>query len=230
MKDQEPEETIGIFKFWYEKLLMRVSFAFAFFAFLGVFVYAYFTEITLENPGDTAPFVGNLTNQVSQKSLAESQSLPLDTAHRTDSELKEWITTAISESMFFDSTNYSTIKQQVSPYFTASGMKQYDDYLRSSGILNNIQQNNYRMSIFIEDKPLLMNSLEMEGVYRWLYRLPLTISFVPRNTVTLQESRNNIVNRKMNLQIQLRRVRLQGNPDAVQIESWNMSARRGQAL
>lgn len=227
MKEQEPEETVGIFKFWYEKLLMRVSFAFAFFAFLGVFVYAYFTEIMLVNPGDTAPFVGNLTSEVSQESLAESQTLPLDKAHRTDRELKEWIMTAISEAMFFEANTYDQIKGQVSDYFTASGMKQYDDYLRSSGILDNITKNNSRMSIFIEDSPLLLNSLEIDGVYRWLYRMPLTISFIPRNTTTLQAGRNNIVNRKMNLQIQLRRVRLPHNPDAVQIESWEMSARRG---
>ncbi len=227
MKDQEPEETVGIFKFWYEKLLMRVSFAFAFFAFLGVFVYAYFTEIMLVSPGDTAPFVGSLTSEVSQKSLAESQTLPLEKAHRTDRELTEWIMTAVSESMFFEANNYNQVKSQISDYFTASGMRQYDEYLRSSGILDNITKNNYRMSIFIEDNPLLLNALEMEGVYRWLYRLPLTISFVPRDTITLQENRNNIVNRKMTLQLQLRRVRLPHNPDAVQIESWNMSARRG---
>lgn len=227
MKDQEPEETVGIFKFWYEKLLMRVSFAFAFFAFLGVFVYAYFTEIMLESPGDTAPFVGNLTSEVSQKSLAESQTLPLDKAHRTDRELKEWITIAVSESLFFQASNYDQIKKQVEEYFTPSGIQQYDEYFRSSGILDNIQKNKYRMSVFIEDHPLLQNGLEIEGVYRWLYKMPLTISFIPRDTITLQENRNDIVNRKMNLQIQLRRVRLPNNPDAVQIESWQMTARRG---
>jgi len=220
------DETNNIFKFWYEKLMMRVSFAFAFFAFIGVFIYAYFTEIMLELPGETAPFMSSQNAEGFSESLEEAQTLPLNAPHRTDRELKVWITTAISEAMFLESEDLSQTKAAAEKYFTTAGWKQYEDYLRSSGTLDSIRKNKYRMSIFIEQQPLLMNGVEIQGVYRWLYQLPLTISFIPQNTVDLLSARNDIVNRKMTLRVQLRRVRLPNDPDALQIESWNMTTRR----
>lgn len=222
----DSDETNNIFKFWYEKLMMRISFAFAFFAFLGVFVYAYFTEIMLELPGETAPFMAFQNPEGFSETLEEAQTLPLNSPHRTDKELKVWITTAVSEAMFIDSADLTKVKGAAQKYFTAAGWKQYEDYLRSSGILKSIRQNNYRMSIFIEEQPLLMNAVEMQGVYRWLYQFPLTISFIPRDAYNLLESRQDIVNRKMTLRVQLRRVRLPNDPDAIQIESWTMNSRR----
>lgn len=220
-------ETNNIFKFWYEKLMIRISFAFAFFAFIGVFVYAYFTEVMLELPGETAPFMVSQNNsQGFSETLAESQTLPLHSAHRTDRELKVWITTAVSESMFIDSADLNKVRESSARYFTAAGWKQYEDYLKSSGILDSIKNNNYRMSIFIEEQPLMMNGVVMQDVYRWLYQLPLTISFIPQDTIDLLSNRQNIVNRKMTLRVQLRRIKLPNDPDAVQIESWNMTARK----
>jgi len=220
------EETNNIFKFWYEKLMMRVSFAFAFFAFLGVFVYAYFTQIMMEIPGETAPFMASQNPEGYTETLAEAHTLPLNSPHRTDRELKAWINTAVSEAMFIDSSNLTKVRDKAQKYFTAAGWKQYEDYLNSSGILKSLDQNSYRMSIFIEEQPLLMNSLEIEGVYRWLYQLPLTISFIPRNAINLLDSQQDIVNRKMTLRVQVRRVRLPNDPDAMQIESWTMNTRR----
>lgn len=222
---QAEEETNSIFKFWYEKLLMRFSFTFAFFAFIGVFIYAYFTEVLVELPGETAPFIVE-QNMGFSESLAEAQTLPLDQPHRTDRELKVWITTAVSEALFFDADNYNENKKIAGRYFTASGLKQYEDYLLSSGVLDSLKKNSYRMSVFIEEQPLLMNSLEMQDVYRWLYQLPLTISFIPKDASSLLGNRKDIVNRKLSLRIQLRRVRLPDDPDAIQIESWAMSTRR----
>lgn len=220
------DETNNMFKFWYEKLMMRVSFAFAFFAFIGVFIYAYFTEVMLELPGETAPFMASQNPEGFNESLEEAQTLPLNAPHRTDRELKVWITTAISEAMFLESEDLTKTKAAAEKYFTTAGWKQYEEYLRSSGTLDSIRKNKYRMSIFIEQQPLLMNGVEIQGVYRWLYQLPLTISFIPQNTVDLLSARNDIVNRKMTLRVQLRRVRLPNDPDALQIETWNMSARR----
>ena len=214
------------FKFWYEKFLMRFSFIFAFCAFLGVFVYAYYTEITVKLPGDIAPFSETLSMSPTTESLAEVHSLPLHKPHRTNKELQGWINTVVSESLFFDYDNYKEVQEVLKKYYTASGYKQYQNYIATAEILKSLRQNNYRMSVFVEAQPLLLNGQEMKNIYRWLYQLPITISYLPRNSNNLLRSSQDMVNRKLTLTLQLRRARLPDNPDAIQIESWTVSGRR----
>lgn len=214
------------FKFWYEKFLMRFSFIFAFFAFLGVFVYAYYTEITVKLPGDIAPFSETLSLSPTTQSLAEVHSLPLHKPHRTNKELQGWINTVVSESLFFDSDNYKEVQDVLKKYYTTSGFKQYQDYVASAEILKSLRQNNYRISVFVEAQPLLLNGQEMKNIYRWLYQLPITISYLPRNSNSLLRNAKDMVNRKLTLTLQLRRARLPDDPDAIQIESWTVSGRR----
>lgn len=207
-----------MFKFWYEKFLFRFSFAFAFLAFLGVFVYAYFTEITIKSPGEIAPFSEKLVMEGTNTIAPEQRSLPLEKAHRTDKELKNWVNTVVSESLSFNTDSLSKVTQDVRSYYTVSGFKQYQDYLTSSGIIDSINKNNYQMGVYAEQPPLLMNGSSIKGVYRWLYQIPITVSFL--------QNGKNIANRELTLRVQIRRVKLEEDPNAIQIESWTVSARR----
>ena len=214
------------FKFWYEKFLMRFSFIFAFFSFIGVFVYAYYTEITVKLPGEVAPFSETLSMSPTSLTGMEEQTSPLSKAHRTNRELQSWINTVVSESLFFDYDNYKDVHQSIRPYFSEGGFSQYKKYLETAEVLQSLQQNNFRISVFVESQPLLLNDQVMKDVYRWLYQLPITISYLPRDSNNLLQSSKNMVNRKLTLTVQLRRVRLPDDPNAVQIESWAVTGRR----
>lgn len=215
-----------MFKFWYEKFLMRFSFVFAFVAFLGVFVYAYLTEITLKRPGKVAPFSSTLIGARDDVVLPEQRFLPLEKPHRTNKELQNWLSMVISESLSFDKQSYLGVSKNIRPYFTNSGFRQYLTYLKSAGIIDSVKTNNYRISVYVENPPLLQNSLAIDGVYRWLYQLPVTVSFLPRGTSNLGYGNKNMVNRKLTLNVQIRRVKRPDNPNAVEIESWSVTGRR----
>lgn len=214
------------FRFWYEKFLMRFSFIFAFCAFLGVFVYAYYTEISYKSPGSIAPFSESLSLSPTMQSIAETQTLPLNKAHRTNRELQGWINTVVSESLFFDTDNYDQMQSNIKKYFTDGGYKQYQEYLSSAQVLQSLRQNNYRMSVFVEAQPLLLQDMVLKDVYRWLYELPITISYLPRNSNNLLRSSKDMINRKLTLRLQIRRVRLPDDPDALQIEIWTVKGRK----
>lgn len=205
-------------KFWYEKFLFRFSFAFAFLAFLGVFVYAYYTEITLTSPGEVAPFTEQLIQDGSSTIEPEQRALPLEKAHRTDKELKNWINTVVSESLSFNKNSLSKVSEDVRVYYTNAGFKQYQEYLTSSGIIESVNNNGYQMGVYMEQPPLLLNGSSIKDVYRWLYQIPITVSFL--------QNGQNIANRELTLRVQIRRVKLEEDPNAVQIESWTVSARR----
>lgn len=224
----EQEEQNQFFKFWYENFLIRFSFVIAFTAFLGIFAYAFYTEVTYEPPGETAPFLNTMMREQesTNQSLAEAQSRPLNEAHLSDREIKTWLNTVIAEALTFDSNSYTANKNNISLYMTKSGMQAYEGYLQSAGVLKSLRDSQYRMSVFLEGQPLLINSVVIEDVYRWLYQMPVTLSFIPLSTTDLNRNAGEIVNRKLTLRVQMRRVRLPDNPDAIQIESWDFSVRR----
>ena len=214
-----------MFKFWYEKLLMRMSFAVAFLSFLGVFVYAYIAEVTFKSPGETAPFTETLIDDNANVILPDQRALPLEKQHRTNKELQAWTSMAVSESLSFDEDDYAAVSQKIRTYYTGEGFQQYQDYLISSGVIESLKKNNYRMRVFVEQPPLLLNGSTIKNIYRWLYQLPVTISFLPRDSYD-PLGRSGMINKQINLRLQVRRVKLPDDPAAIQIETWSVTGRR----
>lgn len=215
-----------MFQFWYEKFLMRFSFIVAVIAFFGVFVYAYLTEESIQLPTEKAPFSEDmLLVDGGQAVPLQERFLSLENPHRTRKEIQSWLNMVIPESLSFDASSFPKVSNQVKGYYTVSGFKQYQEYLQASEIPSSLKNNNYRMGVFIEELPLKLNALSSDGIYRWLYQIPITISFLPKNTTNLL-GQEQAVNRKLNLRVQLRRVKLPNDPNAVQIESWTVTGRR----
>lgn len=215
-----------MFKFFYMKFLMRFSFLFAFLAFLGVFVYAYVKDLTLKSVGEEAPFAETLLSEGQNTILPEQRALPLEKPHRTNNELQTWSSMVASEALSINKQEFGKVMNDIRPYFTQSGFRQYQEYLQSTGILQSINDNNYQMNVFVEEQPLLMNGSSMQGVYRWLYQLPITISFIPEGMAGALVNTDRIVNRKINLRIQIRRIKTNTDPNALAIESWSATTRR----
>lgn len=212
-----------LFQFWYEKFLMRFSFAFAFLAFLGVFVYAYITEITIKLPGETAPFSELLVEDNSNSLLPNQLDLPLEKAHRTDKELKNWLNAVVSEALTFDKLSFSTTSKEIRPYFTDAGLKQYGNYLRSSGLIQSIKNNDYRMGVFIDSPPLLIQNMPIQNVYRWKYQIPISMSLSPRR---IAKAGADTLSRKLMITVQIRRLKQGDDEGAIAIESWEVKSRR----
>lgn len=211
--------------FIYDKIVVKYSFYIVFFALIAIFVYIAYKQASFTPPGESAPFTETLTRDNTNALLPEQLALPLSQPHRTNKELQTWSSMAVSEALSFDKQNYQAAMRQVRGYFTDSGYAQYQDYLKSSGIIESINKNDFRMSVFVDEKPLLLNDLALKDVYRWLYQMPITVNFLPRNTRDLV-GRNDNVSRALTLNIQIRRVTLPDDPNAIQIESWKISPRR----
>jgi len=184
----------SFFKFWYEKFLMRFSFAFAFLAFIGVFVYAYITEITIQLPGQEAPFnevviENNQTPLMSEYYFGQQKQPPLAEPHLTQSEVEHWLNIVISESLTFDKQSFSAVSKNIRSYFTDAGLRQYGDYLKSSKLINTIRNNDYRMG-------------------------------------RRASAGSDVMNRKLFINVQIRRLERENDPSAIAIESWQVKSRR----
>ena len=209
--------------FSYETLVIRFSYAFAFVAFIVVLLYAYVLEVKRDEVAQNLAFQQSVLADLGN---GGADSLPLNKVHRTHKELQGWVNRVISEALSFDTSMYVENKKTVEIYFNRAGFAQYESYLESSGILKSLADNNYRMSLFAEDKPLLLNGSEVNGIYRWLYQMPVTISFLPRNLSDLRNTKEQAKNKKIMLRLQVRRVPAADNIDEMQVESWTVTGRR----
>jgi hypothetical protein len=209
-----------MFKFWYENFLMRFSYVIAFAAFIGVFVYAYILEVERDEMQEKQSFQQAVIADLGRDGL---QNIALNKPHRADKELKGWISGVVSEALSIDVRQFDKMKKNLDGYFTPSGMAQYQAYLESAGILQNLRDSNNRMRIFVEEQPLLLNGSDVNGIYRWLYQLPVTLSFQNNNS---NDYNNNSVNRKIMLRLQLRRVPASEHVAEMKIESWTVTGRR----
>jgi len=183
--------------------------------------YAYQIEIRLQQERNIseAPFAENTGRERSIRPI------PIDKPHRTARELSNWVNIAVAEALSFDASSYGSRLRDVRPYFNEEGYNQYINYLSQARLQESLRQNNLRVSVLAEQMPLLLNDEEVRGVYRWLFQVPVTMSFVPVDLKNYQPETRPI-NRRLLVRVQVGRVNLPGDPNAVKIESWEVLANR----
>lgn len=210
-------------RFLFQKFLWNFSFPLAFLSFLGVLGYAFFTEVTMTEPGDVAPFSATLTNET--PTTAGFEALPIDQPNRTARELAEWLNTAIPEILSLSGAQYDQQIADVKKYFTEDGYAQFTGYVGEAGLYPALTAGDLRISAYVDSAPLLLNDGTVGGVYRWLYDVPVTMSYLPR-TATEYTVQTNAQVRQVTVRLQLGRIDKPDEPEAVRIESWAVSARR----
>lgn len=199
-------------------------------AFSMVALYFY-REISLNKARLAAPEFGEIIsdqgteNPRTQGSLFQN-NLPLDKPHRTYSEIEEWIGMSVSEALSINPENFQNTLRDLQPDFTEDALQQYRSHLSQSGIFKALAENNLKTSVLIELPPALLNEGVLDNIYRWLYEVPVTVTFLPAGTTSYEGF--DPVNRKLLVRLQVRRVPLEqdNNLDLLRIDQWNVTPRR----
>jgi hypothetical protein len=207
-----------------QKYLFRLFYVFAFALFIGIFVYAFKTEMAMEEVGDEAPFSELL--RADNDTLPVNRSITAAEPHRTPRELSRWVSESVSNIMTLDAQNFEQQVQNVAPYFSTGGYAEFQTYLQQADLKNVLTMSDLKANVIVEQNPLLLNSGPVSGSFRWLYEVPVTVSYTPRTQKELKPSDGNISSRKLNIRMQLGRYDAAKNDEGVQIESWSVSARR----
>ena len=158
--------------FWF-RLVMLASFIMLLLVFIYVGLYSLAPADSkkthapfAEDIGSTAP--GEIT-------------LPLDQPNRSYLDMENWISVVISEALTFDAETYgeklSSMREQ---YFQPDAYAEYKLSLENAGVPGVLRNRDMRTSIFLEERPALVNEGVINGKYRWLYEVPVTISYLPR--------------------------------------------------
>lgn len=146
---------------------------------------------------------------------------PLDQPHRSSGDLGDWLSQAMSETLSFNASNYTDNMKLLAKGMSPEALTQYNQWVTSSGILAKLQSDNSQLNGSVEEKPFLVNEGPVEGRYRWLFEVPVLISFLPKGTTALDKQPSSS-DRKLIMTIQIGRVAESQLPDHVMIESWSV--------
>lgn len=159
------------------------------------------------NPAETlvAPFAVNTDAEIGKINTLPTNAIPLDKPHRLSSDINKWIAVKTIEALNFLEPDYAAQLEKNRASFDTFGYGQYQSFLTQNGITRTLQSGQYTVRTFNDKTPLLMNEGAVDGRYRWLYRVPIMVTYLqagadgynnakPQNahgTIDIQIGRNN---------------------------------------
>lgn len=215
-----------MFKFFVQRLFFLSMFAAAVLAFIGVFYYALWTEEDSKRAENYAsPFGEGSGKAIVDTGQPEN---PLAVQHMSADELGGYLPAAIANSLTFNKDTYKEVVATSKKYFTPEGYNQYVQFLTSSNIEQALNAQNLQVGAFAEEEPLNINHGVFDNVYKWVFEVPVTLSFTPHTDDTDLTQQAAPVNRRFLLRAQIARVGDPADPAKVQIELWQILPPRPQ--
>ncbi len=153
------------------------------------------------------------------KHVMPENNTPLNQPHRDNQEISEWLTNVLSDAMTFDKPDYNALIKIDEQYFTEGGKGQYKQFLASTSMLKILDSGKYDVRSFVQGQPLLLNEGAVNGSYRWLYEVPMMMSYVERGAKSYKNLEP--VNQQVILTVQVGRVPGVMEGIAILIERWD---------
>lgn len=202
---------------FFQSVFFRFSFIVFFCLFIGVFIYAYYTE------GGNVPVTETTSLQGMQASAPMSGDIvTMEEPHRTRREMQAWIVEAVSELLNFDRQSKSGLLNQVRSSFTDVGFSQYQEWLQTNAMAVRVESGEFRLSAIVDETPVQLNAGAVAGAYRWLYDVPVVISLQPVDIYADQP----VETIHATVRMQLARTENSDAPNLLVIESWSLRPRR----
>lgn len=155
---------------------------------------------------------------VSLESLPES-AVPPHLPHRSPAHLAEWITTVSSEILTFEKSDYRSEMKDRKDRFDSNGLREYVAFLQERNIIKILEDGTFQVRSFVEEPPLLLNEGVVDGRYRWLYEVPVMVSYMNKNMKTYKKA--DAVNQRIILKIQIGRSADGSGVDGLKVEHFS---------
>lgn len=166
-----------------------------------------------------APFAYDPSRKIEAGQALPENAVPLEISHRSPQEIGDWLMTAVSDAMSFELAEDGTKPALKRDYFTPAGVAQFEEFLERTGIQKVIDSKKYHLRSFVRQSPLLLNEGSAQGHYRWLFEVPVMVSYI--ETGNFKYAEKEAINQALMLTIQVSRVKNGGGKEGVLIEIWN---------
>jgi len=144
----------------------------------------------------------------------------LSEPHRAVQQVADWIALSVGTMMNFDSAGYGAHLTTMGSYANGKALGDFQSFVDQNKIMETLKNGNLRMTSSTEEMPLLLNKGAVDGSYRWLYEIPVLLTFLPLDAKSYMDSDH--VSQHVIVNAQVGRVTYQTNPDELQIESFSV--------
>ena len=170
-----------------------------------------------------APFaVGQGAEEMEKLESLPEGEVSLSRPHRLSQEIGQWVMTAAGEAMNFDAGSAEAQINARNHYFDTTGRNQYVAFLRDQKILSVIQDGRFNVRSYVDGQPLLLNEGVVNERYRWLFRVPVVVSYMDKNMTSYKGAEAKLV-QKATVNIQIGRIKADDKPEGLQVEQWSGS-------
>ncbi len=173
-------------------------------------------------PEDTliAPFASDEVKAEGESNIERLpvNNVPMETTHKSYEEIREWLIEAVGQAMSFD---YQAAESQViliENKFSPAALDQYKEFIESTRVKEKVLAMRGRISSYVTESPSLINEGAVEGRYRWLFDVPLFVSFMEADARSAATA--NTETYSIKLRIQIGRVNPDVQPEGLIIENW----------
>lgn len=163
------------------------------------------------NPGEAIGVPHSYDGQASPGDL----SVP----HRNHTQVGQWLVRAIAEVMTLepDPTLLKVHFNRLETGMNDFAIEAFKNFLSANQVLALLRNRDMRLNSIVNGTPLLLNEGPVEGRYRWLFQVPVTMTYVP---VGENASAPDVVHQDATLIIQVGRVK--GGVQGKVMETWQL--------
>lgn len=154
-----------------------------------------------------------------EKAEAEDEKQFRDLAypHRPSSFVGEQLRKAVSEALTLRRDNYEDHLKFLAKHMDSYALDEYKSFIADNNFIALLQKNRWRADTIVRETPLLLKKGNYDGRYRWLFKVPVTMTLMPENAESYGGFQPVIKN--FDLEIQVGRVAdKKGN--AIKVEGW----------
>lgn len=174
---------------------------------------------TLQAPFANPPAASEAEQGAPAVIALPENDIPIDKPHRSSQAVGEWAMTVVNESMTFISDAPAQELQASKKNFKTEGRQQYEAFLQQNNIIKVLQSGTFYIRSFADNAPLLRTEGVAGGAYKWVFDVPLTVSYMKRNEKDYRKATP--INQDMTITVQVGRSKEAGNEEGVLIERWS---------
>lgn len=174
-------------------------------------------------PSETlqAPFAKKTASNNNTNTGLPEDSIELNLPHRTPFQVADWLTKTTSESLTFTNPDQTQNLQSLQKYFTEDGWRLYSTFLNQTNIQKVLETNRYTIRAFVEEQPLLLNKGALGGSYKWLYEVPIMVTYLKKGQSDYKTQAGESATQKIILNIQVGRTEKEDADNGLLIEIWS---------
>ena len=112
----------------------------------------------------------------------------LEEPHRSNAQVGIWLSLAISNIINFQPDSYDQHVRDIAKIADDRARTEFHSFIVNSNTLDTLTKNNYQLRGNTEGDALLLNKGAIDGRYRWLFEVPVLITFLPADAKSYKDT------------------------------------------